>query len=201
MSEKEMETLWRDQTLPLMRDEETRRWMSRLRRGSIGKAALLGFVVFTGLAVPVLALTRLRDDPAVTWSNFSIELLLAFLPTIAAVFSVCDFVQRRRRLAALQANTARCVDLLIHVTRKEMQEIRRGGWIFGVPLLGLIAIAKWQSIVTGRETVENAAGGIIVALVIAGLTAGILYHRLKQFLEPRLESLVEFRRLFDQGAQ
>jgi hypothetical protein len=197
MTEREIETVWRTQPAPVVADEATWRWMQKVRRG---RAVTTGVVaaILLGATVLLLRLSLLFTDPDHTLANSSIDLLLAAVPLAGGLMHLKGRLRQRRDVRALEDQTRAYVDYLIERTRSEVHDSNRvmPGVLAAVILA--VAIAKWQSVAGGRESLDNALGGLAVAVVMCVIGGAAAWHWTESFARPRLESLLEIRREFDE---
>lgn len=194
MTEVELKQLWAAQSGLVANADCAVRTIEKMRkRRTIGTWAMAGAGLLA-LSLALLRVGQLLVDPGYRLGNAGLELVLATIPLVGVFLTCRQVLHDRREVDALTMDSRDCLAYLLARTRREIREIR-----LGVPVLyGILALvvgaAKWQSIATGREALENEVAVIIFIIAILGTAGALLYHRVMAVLRPRqahLERLLE----------
>ncbi len=189
MSIDEMETVWREQKVDDTRSERFQYWTRKARTSSRALVAALWIAFVVTILGAGLKVHRLLTDAEITLSNSGVDLLISFVTIGFAGVGLRQYFRHRRALASLTHDPAACIKQLMQGTRQEIQDIRWRLPLAFSGILSLAALAKWQSVSTGYETMNNAAGGLVLIFVLVLIAGAAMFHRLKAFLEPRLREL------------
>ena len=193
MSIEEMESTWHDQPTPTSDVQTPASWIDRNQRRYRGTAL---FIMGTTLLASVnfgLKLLQIWQDPARTLANTSWELFIVGLTLLAALYGFRQFAKGWREFKTLSHNTRACLDTIIRETRREILAMRWGIPAAYVGFIGLLVLAKFQSIAAGHESSDNAWMGLVLAIVIFVLVSGFCFHRANAFLVPELKALRQTR--------
>jgi hypothetical protein len=197
MSEKELESLWSEQTNSRLQGLDPSEWVRKARKR---QSRTWMTIVFVGVLTIVgfsLKIHQLLNDPNYNLGNAGFEILLAVVPCLSVAYSVRLLVRQRRELAALKSDMLSCVDHVLRATRQEISEIKKGFPLVVAIVVVLFALAKWQSIAAGREVLSRELGVILIVVGMVASAAALLYHRTTVFLRPRIDQLENLRRTFD----
>lgn len=198
MSIEEMETVWSSQQARESHGSaKSEHWINHARKNTaLTQAVLWGCLIITVIGF-VLKVHRLVTSAEVTLLNSSFDLLISLGVVVCASFSGLQYQRHRRELRSLAHDPARCIEFLLQSNRKEIRDTKRSLPIVLFGILCLVLLSKWQSVSYGLESVSNAGSGVALVVIVVGVCAGVMYHRVNAFLEPRVshlcEALAEFR--------
>ncbi len=194
MSIEEMENVWKEQSVtPERRAPRSRYWMQRARNVSRTVRYGLFLCLLVTIVGAGLKLHQLVTDPQVTLSNSGVDLLISVLSIIFPCIGIHQVQRHRNELIALAHDPVRCMEALIRETQREIRDLKIVLPMVFVVILGLVGLAKWQSVSTGYESFENAMSGLVLVGVFVTVCGAAMFHRRKAFLEPRLEDLTAAR--------
>lgn len=198
MSIEEMEAVWSEQ-----KDRDSKcsanseNWINHARENTKRTEAVLWGCLFITVLGFTLKVHRLVTSPEVTLLNSSVDLLMGFGVIVCAYFSGQQYRRHRRELRSLAHDPVRCIEFLLQSTRREIRDTKCSLPIILLGILCLVLLSKWQSVSSGLESVANAGSGVALVVIVIGISAGVIYHRLNAFLEPRVSllchALAEFK--------
>ena len=189
MSETEMKTLWGEQSIEPNSNNELNTWLKKIKRRETVNLAVVIAGLVIGYSVLALRIYSFIADDQFRFADASLDVFIASIPAISSTIAAVAYLHELKKAKTAQSSVSTCLRHFLKTTQGEIKAFKRGAPIASIGVLALVAASKWQTISTGRETVENAGGGFVVALllVIAGLA--IHYHYYAQYLLPRQSHL------------
>lgn len=192
MSIEELETIWKTQRKSNVElPSSWQYWIRHARRSSIGVIMALTTCIMITVIGLALKIHRIWITPEMTWINSSFDLLISLGIVVCSCYGAQQYLRHQRELASLAQDPLNCMEFLIETTRCEIRDIKLRLPGIMILILGLVLLAKWQSVATGLETTGNAGGGVAMVLVVILTAMAVMYHRRKAFLEPRLDQLCQ----------
>ncbi len=197
MTMEKAQEIWKEQAADSPSVQRAHEWTAKARRSQLGQTAFAALALGLSFVVMALKLIVVAHDSRFSFANSSVDVAIGLILVLGNLWAMRKHIRQRRQFEALGDDSRSCLDHLIAATREEIAEIRRGMPIVALGMLGLVLLAKWQSIVVGRESTGEIWPILAILGAIVVISGAAFRHRLNEFLKPRLESLQEIRQSFD----
>lgn len=174
------------------REPSTQPVVQRADRESRQLRLSIGGLVFAGVCSVVnlgLKFERISRDDRFTLANSTWDIVLALFGVLCVLVTAQHTIRRHKQWRALSQKPRAWLEFQIHETRKEMNGLTKALPLAFLAILGVVGLAKEQTIAGGMESINNAMGGVALVVAVMVLIQASAYHRATWILKPKLESL------------
>ena len=174
------------------REPSTQPVVQRADRESRQLRLSIGGLVFAGVCSVVnlgLKFERISRDDRFSLANSAWDIVLALFGVLCVLMTTRHVAQQHKRWRALSQKPRAWLEFQIQETRNEMNGLTKALPLALLAILGVVGLAKEQTIAGGMESIDNAMGGVALVVALMVLLQASAYHRATWILKPKLKSL------------